>query len=90
MSEERGTKELLELVAGLKELALLAKASLKDGKIDLNDLSLLLGLLPKQQLLLDAFQGLSELDEELKDLSIDEIMEVLQALAAAAKEVKNA
>jgi hypothetical protein len=90
MSEEKGVKELLELVAGLKEVGLLVKGSLKDGKIDLNDLSLLLGLLPKQQILLDAFQGLSEVDDEVKDLSLDEAMLVIQALVNAAKEVKAA
>lgn len=90
MAEKKGVKELLELVAGLKELGLLVKAGLKDGKVDLNDLSLLLGLLPKQQVLLDAFQGLSEVDDEVKDLSLDEAMVVVQALVSAAKEVKAA
>jgi hypothetical protein len=90
MSEEKGVKELLELVAGLKEVGLVGKAALKDGKIDMNDLGLLVALLPKQQVLLDAFQGLADLDDEIKDLSLDEAMQVIQAILLAAKAVKEA
>lgn len=90
MAEEKGVKELLELVAGLKEVVLLGKAVMKDGKIDLSDLSLLSGLLLKQQELLAAFQGLSELGEEVKDLSLDEAKVVIAAIIDAAKDVKAA
>jgi hypothetical protein len=88
--EEKGVKELLELVKGLKELGLVVKAVLKDGKINLDDLGALTGLLAKQQDLVNAFQGLSDVDEELKDLSLDEILLVIKELGEAAKAVKAA
>lgn len=86
----KGTKELLELIAALKEVAKLGKLALKDGKIDLNDLGLLSQLLVKQQVLIDGLQGVSDVGAEVKDLSLDEAMQLIQALVDAAKEVKNA
>jgi hypothetical protein len=88
--EMKGIKEILELIAGLKEVAKLGKAALKDGKIDLNDLALLSQLLVKQQVLVAALDGLSELGPEVKDLKLDEAMQLVQALVDAAKEVKEA
>ena len=85
----KGIKEILELIAGLKELGLLAKAVLKDGKVGLDDLPLLASLLAKQSVLVAALEGLSELQEEVKDLSLDEGIQLVQALAQAAKDVKN-
>jgi hypothetical protein len=90
MAEQKGVKELLELVAGLKEVALIGKQALKDGKIDLNDLSLLSQLLVKQQVLVAAFEGLGQVVDEAKDLSLDEAMNLIKALLDAAKEVKDA
>lgn len=84
----KDVKNILELIAGLKELALLGKAVMKDGKVDLADLALLSGLLAKQQVLQAALEGLSELDEEAKDLTLDEGLSIVQALVQAAKEVK--
>jgi hypothetical protein len=86
----KDTKELLELIKGLKEIGLLVKLALKDGKIDMTDLGLLSALLVKQQTFVDAFVGLSELPGEVKDLSLDEALGVITALIEAAKEVKAA
>jgi dihydrodipicolinate synthase/N-acetylneuraminate lyase len=86
----KGVKEMLELIAGLKEVAKLGKLALKDGKIDLNDLALLSQLLVKQQVMIDALQGLGDVGDEVKDLSLEEAMQLIQALVDAAKEVKNA
>jgi hypothetical protein len=58
--------------------------------VDLADLALLSQLLVKQQVLIDALQGVSDIGGEVKDLSLDEAMQLIQALVDAAKEVKNA
>lgn len=87
---DKGIKELLELIAGLKEVALLGKAVLKDGKVDLADLSVLAGLLAKQEALMAAFTGVAEVPSEVKNLNLDEALEVVTALVSAAKEVKAA
>jgi hypothetical protein len=87
---EKGIKELLELIAGVKELALVGKAVMKDGKISVEDLAALSGLLSKQEILIAAFQGAADVPEEVKDLTLDEAMEIVTALVTAAKEVKSA
>lgn len=86
----KGVKEILELIAGLKEVALLAKLSLKDGKIDMADLPLLMQLLNKQKVLSDALTGLGEVVGEAKDLTVDEGILIVQAIMQAGKEVKEA
>lgn len=85
---EKGIKELQELIAAVKELAILGKLVMKDGKVDLNDLALLGKLLEKQAAIVDGFTGLSELQDELKNINLDEALEVVTALVNAAKEVK--
>lgn len=81
---------MMELIAGLRELALLGKAVMKDGKIDLTDLPQMMVLLQKQQVLLGAFTGLADVVAEVKDLSADEVLEVVTAIVQAAKDVKAA
>jgi hypothetical protein len=90
MADEKGVKEILELVEGIKQVALVGKAVLKDGKVDLSDLAALSVLLAKQQELMAAFEGVSEISSEIKDLSLDEASSVVLALVAAAKEFKAA
>lgn len=90
MAEEKGIKQLLELVAGVKEVALIGKEVLKDGKIGISDLAVLAKLLEKQQVLMDAFSGVGEISGEVKDLGADEVLEVVTALVLAAKEYKAA
>lgn len=87
---EKGIQEMLELIAGLKELALAGKAVAKDGKISLDDLAVLAALMPKTDILMAAFTGLGDVGDEVKDLSLDEAMVVITALVDAAKEVKAA
>jgi hypothetical protein len=90
MAEAKGVKEILELIEGLKQLVLVGKAVMKDGKIDMSDLVHLSALMSKQAELVAAFQGLAELKEEAKDIDLAEAQQVILALLAAAKEVKAA
>jgi hypothetical protein len=86
---EKGIKELLELIEGLKQLGLVGRAVLKDGKVDLSDLNAITLLLGKQDALLAAFNGVANVPGEVKDLTLDEALVVVYALVDAAKEVKN-
>ena len=90
MAEQKGVKEILEFIEGLKELILVGKAVMKDGKVDMADLAALSVLLGKQEELVAAFQGLSEMKDEAKDIDLAEAQQVVLALIAAAKEVKAA
>lgn len=87
---EKGIKEILELILGIKDLAIVGKNIMADGKINLADLGSLMTLLNKQAELTAAFTGLAEAEAEVKDLTLDEASQVMAALVAAAKEVQAA
>lgn len=70
------TKEVLDLVLGLVKAG---QDSLKDGKIGLEDLTNLLQVLPK---VIPAIEGVSLLDDEFKDLSVEEGAELIAYVAA--------
>lgn len=90
MAEQKGVKEMLELIEGIKQLLLVGKAVMKDGKVDMSDLSHLSVLMAKQAELVAAFQGLGDIKAEAKDIDLAEAQQVVLALIAAAKEVKEA
>lgn len=68
-----GIKESLELLEGVKLLALDAKAVLKDGKINLADLPILLAAISQFGALTAAIQGVNLILPEVKDLDQDEV-----------------
>ncbi len=79
MSEAKGvkeTKELISLGIALEKAVVAAKA---DGKIDINDLPLLLAVLPKLQ---PAIDGIDQIPAELKDLSAPEAADVVAYVMA--------
>lgn len=66
VKDTKGLVEAVDLALGVVSVGKQAKA---DGKVDLNDLGLLLQLVP---LIGPAVQDLSDIPAELKDLSTDE------------------
>jgi len=42
------------------------------------------------QVLIDAFTGLADIDDEIKDLSLDELQQMFMKLVEAAKAIKAA
>lgn len=88
--EQKGIQQIMELIAGLKALGLAGRAVMKDGKISVADLAVVPKLLEQQQVLVAAFMGLGELKDEVKNVSGDEAVQIVAALFAAAKEIKEA
>lgn len=88
--EQKGIQQIMELIAGLKALGLAGRAVMKDGKISVADLAVVPKLLEQQQVLVAAFLGLGELKDEVKNVSGDEAVQIVAALFAAAKEIKEA
>jgi len=87
---EKGIKEILELIHGMKVIAITGKSVLADGKINLADIGSVMALLNKQAELTAAFTGLAEAQAEAKDMTLDEVSQVVAAFIAAAKEVQAA
>ena len=81
-----GIKETLELLQGIKDLVLDAKQVLADGTVSLADLPVAIALLGQLNDLNQAVQGVSDIPTEVKDLSPDEINQlvakVLEIVAA--------
>lgn len=83
-------KESLELLEGVKILAVETKKVLADGKLNLNDLPVLLGLMQNFGKLSAAVQDADQVIVEAKDLSAAEaeqlvakILEIVAAVKAA-------
>lgn len=81
--ESKSIKESMELLEGIKVLAMDARAVMADGKIDIKDLGVAMGLVAQFGTLNRAVSGVSDVPAELKDLSADEINQ----LAAKALEI---
>lgn len=80
--EAKGIKESLELLEGVRLLAVDAKMVLADGKIDFKDIPVVWGLIGQMSKLNAAASGISEIPAELKDLSAAEINQLASAALA--------
>lgn len=77
--EKQGIKETAEaVIAALSVFDAVSKAKKNDGKIDFNDLGLLIPVLPKVGAALD---GSDKIVPEMKDLSAEEAGELIQLVA---------
>lgn len=65
----QGTKELTELLDGVLAVVKAGMDIAKDGKVGFDDISHVVGLVPK---LVPAFDGLAKLPGEVSDLSAEE------------------
>ena len=75
--EEKGIKEITELLDGLGELASFAGAATKDGRIGIDDLSYLIALGSKFDVLANAASGIDEALLEAKNLKQDEVLVII-------------
>jgi hypothetical protein len=92
MAEEKGVKEILELLKGLEvggPLALKIIGGLKDG-LGADDVANLLALASNASIFLAAVEGLAEVPAEAKNLSEDEVIQVVAAAYAVARAFKAA
>ncbi|MBX3017984.1 MAG: hypothetical protein KF767_08850 [Bdellovibrionaceae bacterium] len=90
MAEAKGIKELKELLEGLALLGVAGKKIMADGKVNLADLPVVIGLVQDASVLTAAVQGTNEIPAEVKDLSAEEAQELLGLVLAIAARVKAA
>ena len=72
-----GIKESLELLEGVKMLAADVKKVMADGKVDMADIGVLMDLLSQFSVLSEAVKGADQISMEVKDLSAEEINELV-------------
>lgn len=77
MADQKGIKETLELLQGVKDLVVDFKKVFADGKVNIEDLPVAMELLGQMGELTAAAQGVNDVWPELKDLSGDEIDQVV-------------
>ncbi len=82
-------KETKELLSALELLGVKLKLIAKNG-VGVDDLAQLLDLVKAHEVLLEGFKDLKEVDDELKDLSQEEVVELVMALLKLAKSLKDA
>lgn len=83
-------KETLEVLDGLKVLAVTGKEVLADGKINLADLGKLSQLASDFGTLKDAIEGINDVDDELKDLDSSEAQQIVAKVFEIVTVLKNA
>lgn len=82
-------KNTKELIDGLKLVGINGKKAFKDG-ININDLQYLLQIANNFKVLSAAIDGIGDVPKEVKDLSGDEVQELVAHLLLAINEIKNA
>lgn len=87
-AEKTGIKEIKEVLEGAMLLVSTYKSAMKDGKIDLADLPVLVTLATESKKLVDAVDGFQKCGEELKDLDAEEAVQLVKDLYALVQSVK--
>lgn len=85
---KQSIKETKELIAATKLLAVSAAKISKDG-LNAADIPQVVQLATNFKVIVDGLQGLDLIDDELKDLEKDELIELIQDLHSLVKEVKE-
>lgn len=88
--EKQSIKELLELLEGMKLLALDGKKVLADGKVNLADIPVAMELLGQLDVLGAAVRGADQIPSEVKDLSLEEAQQIIAKVLEIAAALKAA
>lgn len=78
------------LLEQVKILGIAGKQIMKDGKVDLADLPVLMSLLPQISQMIEATKGISEAFGELKDLDAAEGLAVVKKLYEVGNAIEQA
>lgn len=88
--EQKGIKEITELLAAVEVLGVAVKKIAKDGKVDLTDAVVLVELGAKLPVLVAAVEGVKEIPAEAKDIQAEEALALVGELYAIAKKIQEA
>lgn len=81
-------KEVTEVFAGLELLVEAGKKIGADGKVNVMDLPHLMDLLAKSSILIEAAKGAESIPAELKDLTEDEVKQIVSLVYALVAKIK--
>lgn len=86
---EKGIKEISELLDGVKLLAVSGKKIAKDG-ISAEDVAHVVTLFTNFNTIVEAYKGLGEASEEIKNLDQSEVIEIIGKLYEIVRDVEKA
>lgn len=87
---EKGIKETKEILAAFEVIAVAVKKVMKDGKVDLADAAVLVELGAAFPVLAAAFEGIKEIPAEVKEIRVEEALELVGQLYAIAAKIQAA
>lgn len=90
MTEQLGTEKIEALLKSVKQLVILAKKIKEDGKVDLNDLPHIVAFLPVLPQIIENFKEVSKAWGEIKDIDAAELINLIQVIDQAVKEIEQA
>jgi predicted metal-dependent hydrolase len=82
-------KETKELLEGIKAVAVIGTKIFADGKLTFSDLRHVAEMKNCCLTLREAIKGIEKVDDELKDLSIDEIQELIKEVILLINAIKD-
>jgi hypothetical protein len=88
--EKKSIKEIKEVLEAVELLGVAAMKVAADKKVAVDDLVHLVAIAKDSEKLVAAMEGLKEIDDEIKDLDQAEILELVAAVLAMVKKIKEA
>ena len=82
-------KDTMEVLEGLKAIAEVGADIFEDGKISFSDLSKLNALVQSFDTLKNAIEGIKNIDDEMKDLDLNEITTIITKVYEIVKVFKK-
>ena len=86
---KREIKEIIELVDGLEVIAIFGAKVVADGKVNHQDLPIIIEFMNKIKSLFSAFDDVSEIVKEIEDLDRAEMIVLLKKLLYIARNIKS-
>jgi hypothetical protein len=87
---EHGAQKIEAILGHIKELVIIGKKVKADGKVSMEDLPHVIGILPKLPKMVEDFKHFGAAIEEGKDIDVAEVVAVIQKLHAMVKEIEAA
>lgn len=87
--EQKGIKELSELLAAVEIIGVAVKKVMKDGKVDFSDAQIVVELGSQFPTLIAAVEGIKEIPAEVVEIDSVEAIELVTKLYAIAKKIQE-
>lgn len=88
--EKLGVEKIEALAEALKKIVIAGKKISADGKIGIDDLSILIALAPEASSIIEAIKNVGDAWGQAKDIDVAEAIQLIQAIHSKIKEIEAA